>query len=189
MSAIQVRGYTILNAATYLRHVLGEQDAKRAIEKMSPGLQQTLGTATSAGWYPVAHVAELYRAIAALGSGDSTRARTELVKCGRFTANEATNTFLKLVMKVLTPSLFAKKLPSLWSRDATGGRFEVDVTEDRIICRLFEMDAFDHIAPISLGYVSFSLEAMGKKIQSSELHGWSLDAPSAPGTWFELRWT
>jgi hypothetical protein len=188
MTAIQVRGYTIVNAAAYLRHVLGEGEANQVMDNVSPGLRQQLAATTPAGWFPVSQVASLYRAIASLGHGDDERAKNELIKCGRFTANEAANTFLKLVMKVLTPSMFAKKLPKLWSRDATGGRFEVDVTEDRISCRLFEMEAFDHIAPISVGYVTFSLEAMGKKVARTELHGWSLANPSAPGAWFELHW-
>ncbi len=188
MSSIQVRGYTVLNGAAYLRSRLGDEEASRVIAGMSPELQQALKTATQASWVPVAQISELYRAVAALGKGDETRAREELIQCGRFTSNEATNTFLRLVMRVLTPALFAKKLPSLWSRDATGGRYVVDVTDDKLVCHLHEMDDFDHIGPIAIGYVSFALEAMGKLIKKTELHGWSLANPSAPGVWFELFW-
>jgi hypothetical protein len=188
MNSIQVRGYTVSNAAGYLRKAVGEQEAKRIFDGFSPQLQQAVVSAKPAGWLPVSCVAELYRAVAALGGGDEERARKELVSCGRFTANEATNTFLKLLMKMLTPALFAKKLPDLWSRDATGGKYVAEVYEDKIVCRLFEMGGFDHIAPVSLGYVQFALEAMGKTVARTALHGWSLDMPVADGSSFELVW-
>jgi hypothetical protein len=188
MSEFQVRGYTIVNAVKYLKHALGEEGARQVFEGFSPGLQHALTSAAPADWVPVSHISEAHRAIAALGKGDEDRARNELITSGRWIANEATNTFLKLVMKVLTPALFAKKLPKLWSRDATCGRYEVDVTEDRLVCRLHEMEEIDHMAPSALGYVTFALEAMGKKIESSKLHGWSLAKPNASGAWFELYW-
>jgi hypothetical protein len=130
----------------------------------------------------------VFTAIAERGKGDDARARQLLVDCGTFLGTEATNTFLRLVMRMLTPALFAKKLPSFWARDSTGGRYEVDVTEQRIVCRLLEMEQFVHIAPISLGYVSFALKAMGKTIERSELHGWSLATPNPPEPWYELHW-
>jgi hypothetical protein len=178
----------VLKAAAYLRSRVGEEEAKRVFQAFSPELQHALNTAAPAAWLPVAHIAELHRAVAALGQGDDARAEAELVTCGRTISSEATNTFLKLVMRVLTPTLFAKKLPSLWARDATGGKYHVDVYEDRLVCRLSEMEAFDHIGPISVGYVSFALESMGKVIEKATLHNWSLDNPSAPDCWFELKW-
>ncbi|MCE9575738.1 MAG: hypothetical protein K8W52_21490 [Deltaproteobacteria bacterium] len=188
MSNVEVRGYTVLKTAEYIRQTAGEQEAKRIFNTFSPDLQYALGSATAAGWQPVAISSELFRAVAALAKGNEEKAKQELVTCGKFLASEATNTFLKLLMKVLTPSMFAKKLPSLWSRDATAGKFSVDVFDDRIVCRLSEMEAFDHIAPISVGYVSFSLEAMRKHVDRWTLHGWSLAAPNPAESTFELYW-
>jgi hypothetical protein len=188
MSDIQVRGYTVLKTAAYLKSTVGEAESKKMFQSFSPELQHTLGSATAAGWVPAAHSSELFRAVASIAKGNEEKARTELVNCGKWLANEATNTFLKLLMKVLTPNLFAKKLPSLWSRDATGGRYEVDVFDDRIVCRLKDMKAFDHIGPIGVGYVTFSLEAMRKPVEKTELHGWSLAVPNPDESWFELYW-
>jgi hypothetical protein len=91
-------------------------------------------------------------------------------------------------MKVLTPSMFAKKLPTLWSRDATAGKFVVDVYDDRIACQLLEMSAFDHICPVSVGYVAFALEAMRKPPERWTLKGWSLKTPNPAESSFELYW-
>jgi hypothetical protein len=185
---VNVRGYIVAKSAAYLRSLVSDAEGRRIFEGLSPAVQHAVSQAKPADWMPAAHSSEILRAIAALSKGNDDHARDELVKCGRYIANEATNTFLKLLMKVLTPNLFAKKLPSFWSRDATAGRYEVDVTDEKIVCHLKEMEPFDHIAPIGVGYVSFALEAMGKTIRKSNLHGWSLATPNASDLWFELYW-
>ena len=188
MSNAEVRGYTVLKTAEYLRQQAGEQEAKRLFSGFSPELQHALGTATAAGWQPATVSSELLRAVAGLAKGDEEKAKQELVNCGKFLASEATNTFLKLLMKVLTPSMFAKKLPTLWSRDSSHGKFAVDVYEDRIACRMTEMEHYEHITPISVGYVSFALEAMRKHIERWNMRGWTLATPSPSESSFELYW-
>jgi hypothetical protein len=188
MSAIQMRGYVPMSAATYLRNTAGEQTAARLLASMPAQARRSLETATQAGWCPAPDVAELFRVIASLGDGDEDRARNHLVECGKNAAREASNTFLRLLMKLLTPAMFAKKLPELWGRDCTGGKITVAVHEDRIVNHLLDMQSFDHIAPVAIGYVMFALEAMGKNITEHSLHGWSLAQPSAPDSWFEIRW-
>jgi hypothetical protein len=188
MSGTEVRGYTILKSAEFLARTAGEAEAKRLREGFTPGLQQALRTATVASWLPVSYVSEVFRGIASLGKGNEEQVKSDLVGCGQFLGEEATNTFLRLVMRMLTPALFAKKLPSFWSRDSTGGRYEVDVTDAKLTCRLREMEEFVHIAPVSLGYVSFALKTMGKTIEQSTLHGWSLAVPNGPDPWYELHW-
>src|SRR5688572_16476815 len=102
----------ITNAAGYLRDVVqkesGEQAVARAMEKLSSGVRSALAEAKSAEWYPVAHLAEVFRAIAGLGNGDEERARQYLVAAGSYNAREATNTFLRLLMRMLTPTIFAR---------------------------------------------------------------------------------
>lgn len=186
MSEVKTRGYSLLNTAAYLRHAAGP-DADRIMEGLSPALRQALNGAAPTGWQPAAYTSELAHEIAKLANGDETKAREQLEACGEFVGKAATTTFLKLVMKVLTPTMFAKKLPTLWSRDATGGTYVVDVFEDHIVCRLKDMEAFAHMGPISVGYVRFALKSMGMQIVSSKLHDWALDKPIAPA-WFEIYW-
>ena len=188
MSNAEVRGYTIIKTAEYLRQTAGEQEAKRLFNAFTPQTQHAIGTAKPAEWQAAEISSELLRAVAGLAKGNEEKAKQELVNCGKFLASEATNTFLKLLMKVLTPSMFAKKLPSLWSRDSSHGKFEVDVYEDRIACRMLEMEHYEHITPISVGYVSFALEAMRKTIDRWNMDGWSLKTPNPSTSTFELYW-
>ena len=146
---VKVRGYIVAKSAAYLRQLVGEADARRVFEGLSPQLSAAVGQAKPADWMPAAYSSEILRNIAAHAKGNDDKARDELIKCGRYIADEATNTFLKLLMRVLTPALFAKKLPSFWSRDSTHGKYEVDVTSDKITCRLKGMEVYEHIARVS----------------------------------------
>jgi hypothetical protein len=189
MSDIQVRGYMISSTVGFIRDRAGEQTATRLLSGLSPGTNKALGAVKSAEWYPVSIIAELNRAIATeLAAGDRERARVALADCGKFMAREATNTFLKLLMKMLTPSLFAKKLPDFWKRDCTGGRLVVDVEEQRLRCRFFDAKGYDHLGAVATGYAWFVLEAMGKTVENAVLNDWSPSEPNVDGVSFEIFW-
>jgi hypothetical protein len=187
MSNIQVRGYMVANAGGYLREAAGP-DAARVFEGLSPQTRDAVSGAKPAAWCSVSLMSEICRNVAALGGGNEERARDLLVKCGRFIANEATNTFLKLLMRMLTPTLFAAKLPDFWRRDCTGGKLVVDVSEQKLGVRLHEIDGWDHVCVTTVGYVGFALEAMGKVVEKTTIHDWSLERPNQDGASFELLW-
>jgi hypothetical protein len=187
MAENQMRGYVLMSAVTYLRKAAGEQQAKKMLEGLSPETKQAVASAKEASWCSSKTIAEVYRGIASLSNGDEAAAQKSLIECGKYTAQEASNTFLRLLMKLLTPAMFAKKLPDLWARDCTVGKIVVEVHDDRIRNRLVNMAGFDHIGPVAVGYVAFALEAMGKSITKTELHDWSL-ATAGKDCWFEVFW-
>src|SRR4051812_21451097 len=189
MSEFQVRGYVIASAAAYLRSTAGEQEAKRVFGELSPQLQQVIESGQSATWYPGAQIAELYRCIATtLGGGNEDRAREALINCGKFTAHEATNTYLRLLMRMLSLSLFAKKMPDFWKRDNSRGKLVVELKEQTLTCRLYEIDGYDHAAAVAAGFAVFAFEAMGKSIESVKLYDWSLVEPCKEGSRLEIKW-
>jgi hypothetical protein len=187
MGENQMRGYALLSAAEYLRKAAGEQNAKRILDGLSPETKQALATAKDANWCSSKAVAELYSAVAALANGDEPSAQKHLIECGKHTAREASNSFLRLLMKMLTLNLFAKKLPDIWARDCTVGKISTEVFDDKIRNHLTGVAGFDHIGPVCVGFVAFALEAMGKSITKTELHGWSLATPSKD-CWYEVSW-
>jgi hypothetical protein len=188
MNDIQMRGYVLTSAADYLRSSAGDKRANELLGALSPGSREALSTATSASWCSAGHIGELYRSVASLSGGDENRAKELLIACGKVAAHEASNTFLRLLMKVLTPALFAKKLPDIWARDCTGAKITVEVQEEKIQNRLFDVEGFDHVAPVAAGYVIFALEAMGKSVVKTDLHEWSLATPGPAKPWFEIYW-
>src|SRR5262249_7139180 len=116
----------------------------------------------------------------------------DLVASGSFVAAEATNTFLKLLLKVLTPVLYAKKTPDFWARDHRGsGHFEVDAQnadKGRIIMRLVGADGFDHVGIAGIGFLTFGLTAMGKRDFKITQRGWSLATPSPHEVIYDIAW-
>lgn len=191
MSGFEVRGYMISTTAEYLQQAAKKRNLKDVLEQASPQLRQTLAEVKHAGWYPVSIVSELNRIIVArLGEDNEDLARKELQDCGRFMAHEATNTFLRLLMRMLTPTLFAKKLPDLWKRDCNSGRLDVNVDAEKktLTCRLMQMDGYDHLAAVIPGYVSFAMEAMGKPVTSAVVDGWSINQPNANGATLTVTW-
>lgn len=172
----------------FMQETLGEQRMSRIVEGLSPEARHAVQTAKPADWTAVSVQAEVLRALAAESAGDEARARDALIASGEYVAREATNTFLRLLMKMLTPALFARKLPDFWKRDCSRGRFEVDVTEQKLVCRLFDVGGFDHVPCTTAGFVKFALAAMGKSVAKVDVYNWSLAAPCADGACIELTW-
>jgi hypothetical protein len=185
----QVRGYMIANVAGYLRDLVGEAEAKRMIDGMSPKNREIVLSTKSAVWSPVGALSELLNTIASNANGNDDEAQRLLINCGKYMAREATNTFLRLLMRMLTPALFAKKLPDLWSRDCNRGKLVVEMSDEKLLCKVFETAGFDHAVCTACGFVSFALETMGKKVEQTTLRDWSLKSPSKNGASFELVWS
>jgi hypothetical protein len=188
MTAVQMRGYVLSSAAAYIKDTAGQERGAKVLASLSPHLRRALETVKPAGWCSAENLSELYRAVASLTEGDEDRTRESLIECGRYTAREASNTFLRILMKLLTPAMFAKKLPDFWARDCTGGKIEVQLKEDMLANRLTDMKGLEHIGPVAVGYVKFALEAMGKSVTRTKLYDWSLADPGPNNCSFEIFW-
>jgi hypothetical protein len=103
-------------------------------------------------------------------------------------AREATNSFLRILMRMLTPTLLAKKLPDLWNRDCTGGQLSMDVAEQKVTCRIQETVGFAHALCTIAGFISFALQSMGKSIDTTTIRGWSLNQPHTKDGSCEFTW-
>jgi hypothetical protein len=183
-----VRGYMLLSGTQYLKQVVGEQEAQRMVAGFSPEARHLLGTVKSADWCPVTVFSEVTSALATAGGGGE-RSRDLLVKCGTYVATEATNTFLKLFMKMMSPELLAKKIPNLWKRDCTGGKLALQELNEQSVRFVADgMQGYKHAICTAAGFVAFGLGAIGKKVETTTIQGWAVDKPSEDGATFELSW-
>jgi hypothetical protein len=183
-----VRGYMYVSAVNYLRQAIGEQEAKRVISGFSVEARHLIETAKSADWCPVSAFSEVTEALAKAGGGGE-KSQDLLVKCGTHVAMEATNTFLKLFMKMMSPQLLVKKIPDLWKRDCTAGKLVMEeFTEQSVRFGAFGMQGCRHAVCTAAGFVAFGVGAIGKKVDAITIRGWSLDKPSEDGATFELAW-
>jgi hypothetical protein len=189
MSEPQGRGYILAATYSFLREQAGEEKTAQVVSELSDELQAILPALKPAGWYPVRVFGELNRAVVATLAGDDEgKAREVLLNCGRFMGREASNTFLRLLMKMLTPNLLAKKIPEFWKRDFSEGQVEITVTETNLVGRISPVETHSHIGPISAGWCAFNLETMGKTIDQTKLTDWSLAEPAKSGVTFEFIW-
>jgi len=186
-----IRGYSIKQQLHFLEQCEREL-LSRWRETVPADIRNTLDSLKAAEWYPRAYSVDILRAIAA-HHGSSEQATYEAMgRCGTFIAEEATNTFLKLLMKVLTPALFAKKIPEFWKRDHTGGHFEVDTAGAKsgsLELELRDVEGFDHIGAVAIGWMTFGFTAMGKRDVVVTQKGWTLANPGPANIQYRVRWS
>lgn len=187
-----IRGYSVKQQLNFLETQYEPSVSEKLLAQVPAEVRRDLMTVKPAEWYPRQHSVAVLRAIASHGGKNQDAVQSDLMRCGTFIATEATNTFLKLLMKMLTPTLFAKKIPDFWQRDMKGGRFEADVTEagsGHIKLRLCDIAGFDHIGIVSMGWIVFGMQAMGKSDVKVVQEGWSLATPGASQVTYDLTWS
>lgn len=191
MGDFKTRGYSMLGTLKYIDSVIGAEGKERIVAQLSPDVRDALSSYKEIGWYPSHHFSELLRGIVKEGESTNQVAEEALVKTGQFVAGLAVNTFLRLLMKVLTPSLFAKKIPSLWERDNQGGLIEADLKDadsGKIVFNLRDVGGYDYIVPVAGGWISFAMQAMGKTVLERKISGWTLEQPGPANARIDLRW-
>lgn len=186
-----IRGYSVKQQFNFLQTQYEPEVSGRLLQTIPVEILTGLNDPKPADWYPRSYSVAILRAIASHHGADEQAAYADLVRCGTFIATEATNTFLRLLMKVLTPALFAKKIPEFWKRDQTGGHFEVDTSGAKhgtFELRLCDVEGFDHIGVVSLGWILFGLSAMGKTDVVVNQTGWKLTNPGPTQIHYQVRW-
>lgn len=191
MEEPMVRGHVLEHVARYYRSTYDHPTAARVEGELSIELKTTLESVAKPGWYPRRHLVELLRAFAAArGAGDA--AYGDFVRCGR-TLAEADNDFARLLMKLMTPELFVKKLPRFWSRDhVASGAFEIAPSSNgesvaRITLR--NVKNYDHGAILWLGFMQRVLEQLGTRQAAVMQQGWSWVSPGPQDVSYEVRWS
>jgi len=187
-----IRGYSIRQQLNFLQTQFEPAVSEQLSLHIPDDIRRDLSNVKPGEWYPRRYSVAILRAIASHRGKDEGAVQGDLVRCGTFIATEATNTFLKILMKMLTPALFAKKIPEFWQRDQKGGHFEVDIAgakDGRLTLELCDVEGFDHIGAISIGWISFGLKSLGKNDVVVNQHGWSLGSPGPKNVSFDVTWS
>lgn len=140
------------------------------------------------GWYPREDQTRLFRGMVATAP-DEKSAYDLLVRSGEFSGRKAMGTFLKLVLKVLTPRMFAGKFPDFFKRDHQGGEGVVEeVGDHRVVLVARGIEGFDHFGPSTVGWAGVNLQGMGLKNVKMTCSPWSLAQPGPRETRFVATW-
>src|SRR5262245_17968561 len=98
-----------------------EEERQQIYGGLSHEVRTFIPTAAKAHWARPEYSGELWTNLVKQHAS-SDDARRRLVAVGRHMGAYATNTYLKLLMKMLTMKMFAKKFPDIWRRDANFGQ-------------------------------------------------------------------
>lgn len=187
-----IRGYSVKQQLNFLETQYEPAVSNRLLDTIPADIRTALRDLKAAEWYPREYSVGVLRAIASNHGQNEKGVYEDLARCGTFIATEATNTFLKLLMKILTPTLFAKKIPEFWKRDQTSGHFEVDTSgakDGTLKLELCDVEGFDHIGVIGIGWISYGLTAMGKTNVVVNQKGWALANPGPKNIEYNVRWS
>jgi len=141
-------------------------------------------------WRPREELTGLWHAIAdAAEPRDEAAVYQALVRCGEMVGSYATTTFLKLLLKVLTPRMFASKFPDFYKRDQKGGEGLVEeIGTKHVILVARGIKGYDHFGPVTVGWSSVPLRGMGLKGVKVSCSPWSLEAPGPEEVRFTASW-
>jgi hypothetical protein len=190
MEERKIKSYGFNATVEYIDKNYDEAARKRIMGALSPAGQSFLPTAKKAQFAAPSYSAELWTAIAQEHPSDTF---DQLVKLGRYQGAYATNTYLKLLMKMLTVKMFAKKFPDIWSRDANFGKFVVgdlaEIDKGQLKLGFQELGSFPYFGPITEGWFAYSFEVMGLKNVKVALQDWSTQNPDPGHLMYHVTWT
>jgi hypothetical protein len=190
MSEQTLRGYMLRQAVNFIDSYYSREQATQLKAQLPAPLRDVLSDIDPVQWYPRDFCAALHRGIASV-KGDSSAAYEDLIKCGEYIASEATNTYMRLILKIVSPSMFVNKVPTFWQRDHKSGKFSVEeiaLPSRKIKMRLSEVGGFDHIGPCAIGFLRFGLNTVGLKNVRITQHGWSMASPAPDEVAYDIAW-
>jgi len=188
-SARTVRGYSHLLLARYVETSLPPEKSLvvranlRAIWARLPTIKED-SQASFADW------TAMIREIAGL-EPTMEEGYQRVFEAGKFVANHALSTALRLLVRFLRPSMFARKVTDLWKRDHNFGSLVCTMDGDKkMIARLDEVDGYSFVSAVASGWVYMALETMGcKDITCKEVLHPPPAAQDAAAYQIEVRWS
>jgi hypothetical protein len=181
-----VKGYLILVTGRMID--ADERLRNRIPDEVLEEMRANAANIKDRAWRPRAEVIALWRAIAE-ANDDEASARSDLVRCGEAMGDYATGSFLKLLLRVLTPRMFASKFPDLWAHDHQGGSITVPKLEEKgMTIVVNDVEGFDHIAVTAMGLIHVALRAIGLKEVVIDCPSWSLANPGPREATLKVKW-
>lgn len=170
MAEPEVKGYILRATDTCLNETFDPAAQDRIRGRLSDQTRQVTDKLTRSQWYPGRCWNELIEA--ACEEESSQQARVDLMRTvGRYLAMDATGTYLRLLLKLFTPGMFLRKMPSFFERDIRPGHVTADLSDldnRRVMLTIQGGDAFSYLGPIAAGWIQFIFDQIG--VKQSKVH-------------------
>ena len=184
------KGFNLEQTVLFVDNAFTASERDQIHARLPEDLRARLGSLQTGAWYPIADQVAFLDAIVAVVSNPEEGERKARA-LGRHISDAATGTFMRLVLKVLTPKMFLKKAGDIWPRMFSFGVFECDPSafgDKQAVMTLRDVDGFAHVAAVSAGWMEGVFGAMGfdgVRVQYAPLPG----ATPASGYRFDIAWS
>lgn len=168
--AAEVRAQCLVGVTAYLNKL--PPDVREKIESgYRPEVRKALAETSPNVFYPIEYWKEAIDGVVAF-QPNVQKARQEVSNIGVCICEGTVNSFLRLLMRIMSPSLFAKKCGNMLGRDfrgfPTGGEpeYTYDLSkenEGEILMTVKGVKDHIYIGGTGRGFIEFAFQYMGKK--------------------------
>jgi hypothetical protein len=180
----KVRGSYVAATYTFAQRNYSSEQVETILEQLSPDVRDALPGIKSTDWYPLHFATEQLRGIYQAHSDPKIAIET-IERCGRFIGDEASTTFLRLLMKVLTLPMMASKWQQFWLRYHNFGICTADASQiqEKKFLVVSNM-GYPYVHGIGSGWIQNVLASLGKQNVKVETN-----VPLGQVEMPEIRWT
>lgn len=150
-----------MNCAQFIeKYCTPEQQAKIRAQ-LSPDLKAALPTIKYGEWYPLHFATDQVRGVFSLYESFD-EAEAALDRFGKYIGEQASSTFLRLLMKMLTLNMLVKKWPMFWERYHNFGRMTAAIEGPQHL--VFHIEpGYDYMYRLGPGWIKVACEGLGMK--------------------------
>lgn len=190
MADAEVKGYIIIATDKCVREVYDPAAQERIRSRLSDETRQQTESIARSKWYPATCWTELIESACQEEHSPSNRLE-RMRTVGRYLAMDATGTYLRLLLKLFTPGMFLRRLPTFFERDMRPGKVTADLSalDDRkVILSILGAEDFSYLASISSGWIEFVFEQIGVKASDVKIASPSGDQSRSDDIRLEITW-
>jgi uncharacterized protein (TIGR02265 family) len=156
-----VKGVHILPLHDFIAELRGEERKAQIYDRMRQDTREMLKTVQRDEWRPMALVADINDAIY-VSRNEPAEGYADMVAAGKVIADYAAGTYVRLLIKLMTPKILASKWPDIWRKSHNFGDMKCELETDRLLrMTLDDVRDYTHVGPSIVGFLTFSLNAMG----------------------------
>lgn len=188
-----VRGPCLRGAGAYLRSI-DPLLAQRIEANYTPEMLRAVHESGPKEWFPV----DLWKAALdgiVEAQPDINAARAAIREIGRTICEGTVNSFLRLLMRIMTPRLFAEKSGSMIARDFggfVGGidyHYDVRDEEKTVFMEVRNAGRHPYLGATGQGFCEFAFQYMGKKDVIIDEPDCALDDWTPSQAKWRIRWS
>jgi len=159
--------------------------AREELKRLLPEITRGIEELHKDEWYPLGRLVEVCTTIDQV-YGDAERGFAAIKGCGRYIAEEGASTYLKLVLKIVTPRLFVRQFPTLWKRYHDFGELTIDTGGlDQNRATIF-MPAYPCVRGLSTGWIEYAFTLFKTQVRIES--NWPWRAPVPDRLELRLHW-